>query len=127
MKWCLQLLKHRVGLLVLFFGFALLSPSLAYSWTLSEWVGVIEATGGAVTAVKSDLVDPSGDTCDNCGGTGRVGDGTVSVECAACDGTGKKKTPGQRDSAAVNKKESTGTPVEAFPAIGQTRNCTAFG
>lgn len=95
----------------------------AEAWTANEWLGVIEATGGAVTAVKSDLVDPSGDTCDNCGGSGRVGDGTVSVECAACDGTGKKKKPGQRDSSAVNKKESTGTPVEAF----LERNCTTFG
>jgi DnaJ-class molecular chaperone len=41
-------------------------------------------------ATKPD--SPSvGDKCDNCGGTGKVGDGRVSVKCAACDGTGKKK------------------------------------
>lgn len=33
----------------------------------------------------------AGDKCDNCGGTGKVGDGRVFVKCAACDGTGKKK------------------------------------
>lgn len=32
------------------------------------------------------------DSCPNCKGTGRLGDGTVSVECPACDGTGKRKT-----------------------------------
>lgn len=33
---------------------------------------------------------PVGDKCDNCGGTGRLGDGTVSVKCPVCDGTGKR-------------------------------------
>lgn len=32
-----------------------------------------------------------GDKCQNCGGTGKVGDGRVAVKCAACDGTGKAK------------------------------------
>jgi len=107
--------------------FVLLSPYTAYSWTLSEWVGVIEASGGAVAAVKSDLVNPSGDTCDNCGGSGRVGDGTVSVECAACDGTGKKKKPGQRDAAAVIKKESVVTAAEPFLSNRRKSNCSSYG
>lgn len=127
MKCCLQLLKHRVGLLLLFFGFVLVSPSLAYSWTLNEWLGVIEAVGGTVTAVKTDLVDPSGDTCDNCGGSGRVGDGTVSVECAACDGTGKKKTPGQQDSASVIQKEAAVKAAEQFPRSQRKANCNSYG
>lgn len=33
--------------------------------------------------------NPSG-VCDNCGGSGKVGDGTIFVTCAACNGTGKK-------------------------------------
>lgn len=31
-----------------------------------------------------------GDKCDNCEGTGKIGDGRVSVKCPICDGTGKK-------------------------------------
>jgi len=34
-------------------------------------------------------ITPS-DKCDNCNGTGKVGDGLVSVVCPICDGTGKK-------------------------------------
>ena len=36
-------------------------------------------------------VTPAGDVCSNCKGTGKLGDGTVSVRCPVCDGTGKKK------------------------------------
>lgn len=32
-----------------------------------------------------------GDVCPNCRGTGKVGDGTVSVTCQPCGGTGKVK------------------------------------
>lgn len=34
---------------------------------------------------------PSG-VCENCRGTGKVGDGRVMVTCPVCDGTGKPKT-----------------------------------
>lgn len=30
--------------------------------------------------------------CENCRGTGKVGDGRVAVTCPVCDGTGKSKT-----------------------------------
>jgi DnaJ-class molecular chaperone len=33
---------------------------------------------------------PASDKCDNCGGTGKLGDGRIEVKCPACDGTGKK-------------------------------------
>ena len=34
--------------------------------------------------------EPDSDICENCNGTGKVGDGTVFVECVVCDGTGKR-------------------------------------
>jgi hypothetical protein len=33
---------------------------------------------------------PAGEACNECGGTGRVGDGTVSLPCGACGGTGRR-------------------------------------
>lgn len=30
------------------------------------------------------------DQCDNCGGTGKLGDGTIVFDCPECNGTGKK-------------------------------------
>lgn len=33
---------------------------------------------------------PSSDQCDNCGGTGTLGDGRITVKCPSCDGTGRK-------------------------------------
>ena len=33
---------------------------------------------------------PAGSVCDECGGKGKVGDGTVMLTCNVCNGTGKK-------------------------------------
>ena len=33
---------------------------------------------------------PSSDTCENCGGTGKIGDGRIVMTCPVCKGTGKK-------------------------------------
>lgn len=33
---------------------------------------------------------PSSDECDNCNGTGKIGDGRIVLECPVCKGTGKK-------------------------------------
>jgi DnaJ-class molecular chaperone len=33
---------------------------------------------------------PSSEECDNCTGTGKIGDGRIVLECPACKGTGKK-------------------------------------
>lgn len=36
---------------------------------------------------------PASDACDNCDGTGTLGDGRIKVKCPACNGTGKKPKP----------------------------------
>lgn len=33
---------------------------------------------------------PNGDRCDNCDGTGKIGDGRIVMTCPVCKGTGKK-------------------------------------
>jgi len=33
---------------------------------------------------------PASDRCENCAGTGIIGDGRVKVQCPECRGTGKK-------------------------------------
>ena len=68
-------------------------PSFCYAWTESEWLGFIEATTGI--SVLRATNTPSSDSCDNCGGTGKLGDGTVSVECPVCEGTGRPVQPGK--------------------------------
>jgi DnaJ-class molecular chaperone len=32
---------------------------------------------------------PKSDTCDNCDGTGKIGDGRIVMTCPVCKGTGK--------------------------------------
>jgi len=73
--------------------FPVLFPCCSYAWTVSEWLGVVEATAGTVVLKVRNL--PSSDICENCSGTGLLGDGTVSVECPVCDGTGKPVQPGK--------------------------------
>ncbi len=69
-------------------------PSYCSAWTRSEWVGVIEAVAGASVLSPRTTPIPDNDECENCGGTGRLGDGTVSVVCPVCEGTGKPVKPG---------------------------------
>ena len=33
---------------------------------------------------------PASDKCDNCDGTGNIGDGRIVMTCPVCKGTGKK-------------------------------------
>ncbi len=42
-------------------------------------------------ATPAPTPEPAGDKCENCNGTGKVGDGRVFVKCPECDGTGKRK------------------------------------
>ena len=34
---------------------------------------------------------PKGDKCENCDGTGKLGDGRIVTVCPVCKGTGKKQ------------------------------------
>lgn len=47
---------------------------------------LVEMRRGPAPAPK-----PDDGRCENCGGTGKLGDGRVAVTCPACDGTGKRK------------------------------------
>lgn len=70
----------------------LVSPAHA-----GEFVSLISAAAAA-TASPAPLPPapapaPSGE-CDNCNGTGKLGDGTVFVPCPVCGGDGVKGQPG---------------------------------
>lgn len=57
--------------------------------------------------------NPSPTTCPNCNGTGKLGDGRVSVVCPVCDGTGKVTTAEAAWTASakawlVNERKLTG-------------------
>lgn len=49
-----------------------------------------EAAAMAVRLSQEMAPAPASDTCDNCGGTGKIGDGRIVMTCPACKGTGKK-------------------------------------
>lgn len=49
-----------------------------------------EAARMVVQLRKQPQPAPASDQCENCGGTGTLGDGRIKVKCPACDGTGKK-------------------------------------
>ena len=83
----MKVLRYVLLLVPVFF------PCLCYAWTGSEWIGIIEAASGA--AVLTPPTAPSSDICENCSGTGKLGDGTVSVECPVCKGTGKPVRTGK--------------------------------
>lgn len=59
---------------------------------------------------------PSG-ICDNCGGTGKLGDGTIKVSCPVCGGDGKLNTSEPQD-AAPRPPAASGHPAQ--PAAGVT-------
>jgi hypothetical protein len=53
--------------------------------------GIIAMYSRPVTPAPTPGPTPKPSTvCDNCNGTGKLGDGTVFVKCPVCDGTGKK-------------------------------------
>lgn len=59
-----------------------------------EFVNIIAAAAAAtnnVAPTPQPAPAPSA-SCDNCDGTGKLGDGTVSVTCPVCNGTGKRTT-----------------------------------
>lgn len=53
---------------------------------LSSW-----AVAAALPSNDKPAPSPSDDKCQNCNGTGKVGDGRIAVTCRVCNGTGKKK------------------------------------
>ena len=64
--------------------------SLHEECRLGAWLALHVAHEAPPLKVPSPDKPDQGDTCDECGGTGKLGDGTVFVKCGACNGTGKK-------------------------------------
>ncbi|MCP4848065.1 MAG: hypothetical protein GY899_08985 [Verrucomicrobiaceae bacterium] len=61
-----------------------LDPVKAWRPRVAAMMGTVLAMG-----VASAGPDVSGGICDNCNGTGIVGDGTIELECIVCGGDGK--------------------------------------
>lgn len=51
-------------------------------------------TARMVVQMRQEIAPtPVSDACDNCNGTGVIGDGKITNKCPICDGTGKKPKP----------------------------------
>lgn len=64
--------------------------------------------------VPTPTPQPVTDTCENCNGRGKVGDGTIMVVCPECGGTGKKKKVA---SSVIDIKQVDGWPPKTELAI----------
>lgn len=93
-------MRYAIAILILAGCTAPAPEPIDFVPAISVAVGVAEATRGATPAPAPT---PAKGTCDNCGGTGRVGDGTVSVPCAACGGDGKIEAVEQPQTPLVEK------------------------
>jgi len=48
-------------------------------------------TARMVTQLRQEIAPtPASDKCENCDGTGKIGDGRIVLPCPVCKGTGKK-------------------------------------
>jgi DnaJ-class molecular chaperone len=48
-------------------------------------------TARMVVQLRHEIApSPASDKCDNCDGTGKIGDGRIVMPCPICKGTGKK-------------------------------------
>jgi hypothetical protein len=65
------------------------SASHDYSTLIAAEIGIATSVPAAPTPTPTP--SPNGE-CSNCYGTGKVGDGRVSVTCAVCNGTGRSTT-----------------------------------
>ena len=83
-KWKLVLALSLLGLAG---GMWNVSPHSATMRSVNGWTPFIVV---AISGLTDDglLVDNS--KCENCNGTGVVGDGTIELKCEECDGTGKR-------------------------------------
>ena len=64
--------------------------SLREECRLGAWLALHVAREAPPLKVPSPDKPDQGDTCEDCGGSGKVGDGTVFVTCGTCGGTGRK-------------------------------------
>ena len=66
-----------------------------YSSGLISWeigLDAVESTGNDPDPDPDPNPNPNPGVCSNCRGTCRLGDGTVSVQCPVCGGTGRITT-----------------------------------
>ena len=89
---------------------------------LGAWLALHVAHEAPPLRVPSPDKPDQGDACDECGGTGKLGDGTVFVKCGACNGTGKKPAAAFDSPASAEAFKAAAAPPApaAAPKDGRT-------
>jgi hypothetical protein len=115
-------MKRLLPLVIFVAGCGPTAPALTLheECRLGAWLALHVAREAPPLKVPSPDKPDQGDTCEECGGTGKLGDGTVFVKCGACNGTGKKPaaafdTPAEAEAfkAAEAPKPAAPTPPPA--------------
>jgi hypothetical protein len=99
--------------------------SLREECRLGAWLALHVAREAPPLKVPSPDKPDQGDACDECGGTGKLGDGTVFVKCGACDGTGRKPAKDFDDAATRDAFEGAELKKEAVERAAQEAKAKA--
>ena len=86
-------------------------PRPALSFTIPDRAGlgaflafeIVGNAGNVAPPAPDGGSAPAGSVCDECGGKGKVGDGTVMLTCNVCNGTGKKPGSVEEEMQAVRR------------------------
>lgn len=96
----------RYWFLILLAGCTAPAPEVAPSKPPTDGTAEVAAAVASLESKRAPTPkapQKPGDPCDNCKGTGKVGDGTVMVDCKPCKGTGKVLAPEQPKATAPPK------------------------
>ena len=80
-----ECVMQKISYLFVFLLLLCLVPQSVCAWAKNEWLGIVEVSCGLAVIDTDAPAEPDSSECDDCGGSGWLGDGTVKVRCQACN------------------------------------------